>query len=151
MSGTLWAILCGGGACAVLDGTAATVQFGLKGIKPLRVWQGVASGALGESAFSKGWVSGGLGLLVHCIVALTVATVFVEAAFRAPILARNYWFTGPAYGVLVFLAMNLIVVPLSARPKRPRSWPDIIAQIMIHIVFVGLPIAMAASRFMLSE
>ena len=79
MSGVLKAIVWGGAACAILDGIAACVQFGLKGIKPLRVWQGVASGLLGEPAFRQGWASGGFGLLLHCVIAFSVATVFIEA------------------------------------------------------------------------
>jgi hypothetical protein len=47
-----------------------------------------------------------------------------------------------------FLVMNLIVVPLSARPKRPASTRDRIIQLMIYVVFVGLPIAIAANRFL---
>jgi hypothetical protein len=147
MAGALRAIVWGGVACALLDGLAASVQFGLKGIKPLHVWQGVASGLLGERAFRKGWVSGGFGLLLHFVIAFSVATSFVEACLELPFLARAYWISGPLYGVIVFLLMNLLVVPLSARPKRPASPQVIFVQLIIHILFVGLPIAMAANRF----
>jgi hypothetical protein len=151
MSGAMQAILWGGTACAVLDAAAASLQFGLKGIKPLRVWQGVASGLLGEHAFRRGWVSGGFGLLLHFAIAFTFAAAFVEACERIPVLASDYWISGPVYGVLVFLVMNLIVVPLSARPKRPRSTQDMIVQLIIHVLFVGLPMAIAANRFAILE
>jgi hypothetical protein len=147
MTGALQAIVGGGVACAILDGLATSLQFGLKGIRPLRVWQGVASGLLGEPAFREGWVSGGFGVLLHSVIAFTVAAVFIEASGWVPVLARAYWVSGPVYGLLVFLVMNLVVVPLSARPKRPRSRPDMILQVLIHALFVGLPIAMAANRF----
>jgi hypothetical protein len=147
MSGVLKAIVCGGTACAILDGIAASVQFGLKGIKTLRVWQGVASGLLGERAFGQGWASGGFGLLLHFVIAFSIATVFVEAFTQIPLLARAYWISGGVYGVVVFVVMNLVVVPLSARPKRPASSQIIIVQFIVHVVFVGLPIAMAANRF----
>lgn len=146
MSGAIQAILWGGTACAVLDATAASLQFGLKGINPLRIWQGVASGLLGEPAFRRGWVSGGFGLLLHFAISFTFAAAFVEACERVPALASDYWISGPVYGMLVFLVMNLIVVPLSARPKRQRSTPDMIVQLIIHALFVGLPIAIAAKR-----
>ena len=51
------------------------------------------------------------------------------------------------YGVIVFLVMNLAVVPLSLRPARPASSPVIFVQLIIHVLFVGMPIAMAANRF----
>jgi hypothetical protein len=147
MTGALQAIAWGGTACAILDGVAATVQFRLIGTQPLRVWQGVASGLLGERAFRQGWASGGLGLLLHFAIAFVVATVFVGACLLVPLLAQIYWIAGPLYGVAVFLAMNLIVVPLSARPKRPASSRAIAVQLVIHILFVGLPIALATNRF----
>jgi hypothetical protein len=147
MAGALRAIVWGGVACAVLDGIAASVQFRLKGIKPLHVWQGVASGLLGERAFREGWVSGGFGVLLHFVIAFSAATVFVEACLQVPFLARAYWISGPLYGVIVFLMMNLAVVPLSRRPERPASSEVIFVQLIIHVLFVGMPIAMAANRF----
>jgi hypothetical protein len=147
MSGTLQAIVWGGTTCAILDGLAATVQFRLLGIQPLRVWQGIASGLLGERAFRQGWVSGGLGLLLHFAIAMVVAIIFVETCLQAPVLARAYWIAGPLYGVAVFLVMNLLVVPLSARPKRPASSQVVAVQLIIHILFVGLPIALATNQF----
>jgi hypothetical protein len=120
------------------------------GIAPVRVWQGVASGLLGEAAFGKGWRSGALGLLLHFVIAFTAAAAFVEASRQVPLLARAYWITGPLYGVGVFLVMNLIVVPLSARPKRPASPQAMVIQLVIHILFVGLPIALAANHFAFS-
>jgi hypothetical protein len=147
MTGALQAIAWGGAACAILDGVAATVQFTLIGISPLRIWQGVASGLLGERAFRQGWVSGGLGLLLHFVIAFVAATVFVEVCLLVPFFARVYWIAGPLYGVAVFLVMNLVVVPLSARPKRPASSRAIAVQVIIHILFVGFPIALATNRF----
>jgi hypothetical protein len=149
MAGAFRAIVWGAVACAVLDGIAACLQFGRKGIKPLRVWQGVASGLLGERAFREGWMSGAFGLLLHFVIAVSVATVFVEACLQFPFLARAYWISGPLYGVIVFLVMNLAVVPLSRRPERPTSSQVILVQLIIHVLFVGLPIAMAANRFSL--
>jgi hypothetical protein len=147
MAGALRAIVWGGVACALLDGIAACLQFGRRGIKPLHVWQGVASGLLGERAFREGWMSGAFGLLLHFVIAVSVATVFVEACLQYPFLARAYWISGPLYGVIVFLVMNLAVVPLSRRPERPTSSQVILVQLIIHVLFVGLPVAMAANRF----
>jgi hypothetical protein len=147
MTGAPEAILWGGLACAILDGLAASTQFGLLGIPLLRVWQGVASGLLGGRAFTQGWLSGSLGLLLHFVIAFLWAAAFVELCRLLPLIARIYWFSGPLYGVVVFLVMNLIVVPLSARPKRPASMQATVVQLIIHILFVGLPIALAANRF----
>lgn len=147
MSGALRAILWGGTACAVLDGAAASLQFGFRGVKPLQVWQGVASGLLGPGAFRQGWISGGLGLLLHFTIAFTAAAVFAAASQQLPFLARSYWVSGPLYGIIVYLVMSLIVVPLSARPKMPKPPSVAVTQVIIHILFVGLPISIAANHF----
>ncbi len=151
MMGAQMAIMWGGMACGILDGAAASAQFVLKGIAPVRVWQGVASGLLGARAFERGWLSGALGLILHFAISFIVAAVFVEACRQMPFLAETFWISGPLYGVIVFLVMNLLVVPLSARPKRPASLQIIAVQVVIHMVFVGLPIAIAAKRFLFQE
>src|SRR4249919_2254370 len=145
MTEPLKAIVSGGAACGILDGVAASVQFALRGIEPLRVWQGVASGLMGERAFGMGWFSGAFGLVLHFLIAVIVTTVFVGACPQFPALQQFYWISGPLYGVIVFLVMNLIVVPLSARPKRLAPVMVVAVQIVIHVLFVGLPIVIAAN------
>jgi len=151
MTELLKAIMWGGTACGILDGVAASVQFALRGIKPLRVWQGVASGLMGDRAFELGWWSGGLGLILHFLIAAIVTTAFVGACAHFPALQQFFWISGPIYGVIVFLVMNLIVVPLSARPERPAPVMVVAVQIVIHMFFVGLPIAMSSNRFLSHE
>jgi hypothetical protein len=151
MTELLQAIVYGGAACGILDGVATSAQFALRGIEPLRVWQGVASGLMGERAFGTGWLSGALGLILHFLIAAIVTTVFVGASPEVPALQQFYWISGPLYGVIVFLVMNLIVVPLSARPKRAAPVMVVAVQIVIHMFFVGLPIAIAANRFLSHE
>ena len=92
-------------------------------------------------------MSGSLGLLLHFVIAFSAATVFVELSRQIPFLVRVYWISGPLYGVAVFLVMSLVVVPLSARPRRPASSEAMIVQLVIHVLFVGLPIALATNRF----
>ena len=151
MTELLKAIMWGGAACGILDGVGASVQFALRGFEPLRVWQGVASGLMGERAFGMGWLSGGFGLILHFLIAAIVATVFFVACPHFPALQQFYWISGPLYGVIVFLVMHLIVVPLSARPNRPAPAMAVFVQIVIHMLLVGLPIALAANRFLSHE
>jgi uncharacterized membrane protein YagU involved in acid resistance len=148
MSNTLMAILWGGASCAILDGAASTVAFGLKGVKPPQVWQGVASGLLGPESFRRGNASVTLGLLFHCLIAFVAAAVFTEVSPHFPFLVVHYLISGAVFGVMVFLAMNVMVIPLSAMAKRPVTLQGVITQVIIHIVCVGLPIAIAASRYL---
>ena len=54
-SGALPAIFWGGLACGILDITQAFVAWGLRGAKPIRILQSVASGLLGAKAYVGGW------------------------------------------------------------------------------------------------
>jgi hypothetical protein len=144
MSNMVRAILWGGTACGTLDAIAATVSFALRGVPPVRVWQNVASGLLGARSFEKNWKTGTLGLLLHFVIAFSAAMVFCLAARSMPALLHFPVLAGAAYGIVVFLVMNRIVLPLSAMPKRPLTSALIVTQLIIHVLCVGLPIALAA-------
>ena len=147
MANVIPGILLGGISCAILDGAASTIQFALRGVSPSRVWQGVASGLLGPESFRHGTRSVVLGLLCHFLIAMVAAMVFSLAIRYLPSLVRHYLLSGALYGVIVFLFMNLAVIPLSAMPKRPPTLSGVMTQVLIHIFCVGLPISLAASRF----
>jgi uncharacterized membrane protein YagU involved in acid resistance len=78
---------------------------------------------------------------------MMAALVFNLAIRYLPSLLQHFLLSGALYGVLVFLFMNLVVLPLSAIPKRPFSLSASIVPIIVHIFCVGLPISIAASRF----
>ncbi|WEK41610.1 MAG: hypothetical protein P0Y64_09170 [Candidatus Sphingomonas colombiensis] len=85
-----------------------------------------------------------LGLAVHFALMAAMATAFVLAADRMPWLRRQPILGGIGYGIVTFVVMNLIVVPL-----RFGVMPSILAvetQLFCHIVLVGLPIAFIARR-----
>jgi hypothetical protein len=138
------AVFAGGAAAAFLDGLAATVDFRMRGISFARLWQGVASGALGPSSFQRGKASVFLGLAFHGLIAMTAALVFNVAAIYAPVLLAHYVASGALFGISVYIVMNLVVIPLSAMPPRPFVLAITIRQLLIHIFFVGLPISIAA-------
>ena len=50
-------------------------------------------------------------------------------------------------GGLVYVFMNFVVLPLSAVPKRPFVLELAILILVVHMVFVGLPIALAVCRY----
>ncbi len=54
---------------------------------------------------------------------------------------------GLAFGVGVFLVMNLMVIPLSRIPASVPSLPLVLNGVIGHALLVGLPIALAARRF----
>jgi hypothetical protein len=147
MANTTLAVLAGGGTCALLDCLAATIDFGMRGVSFERLWQGVASGALGRSSFQHGAASALLGLFFHVLIAMTAALVFNIAARFLPALISHYIVSGILYGIVVYLFMNFVVIPMSALPHRPIVLSAAIKGLIVHMICVGLPISVAAFWF----
>ena len=74
-----------------------------------------------------------------------MVTVFVVVAQRRPALTVSPLKWGVIYGLVTYVIMNLIVVPLrfGAWPPKPIS---IATQLFCHIVLVGIPIALITAR-----
>jgi len=141
------ALLCAGLACGCLDITAALVVYGFFGLKPMRLLQGIASGLLGQKAFSGGLATALLGLLCHFVVAFGAAAVYLAASRGLGFLTEQAVISGALYGVAVYFFMQHIVLPLSAAAKRPFSLQIMLIGVVIHIFCVGLPISLCVRRF----
>ena len=141
------ALVWAGFACGVLDITAALVVYGFFGAKPVPLLQGIASGLLGQRAFSGGLATALLGLLCHFVIAFGAAAVYLAASRAFGFLIEHAVISGVLYGVAVYFFMNRIVLPLSAAAKRPFSIQMMIIGVVIHIFCVGLPIALSVRRF----
>ena len=148
-SGRVRAIVAGGLAAAVLDAVDALVAYKLAyGMSPLAIYQFVASGLLGKAAYAGGLTAALLGVAVHLLVAFTAATVFVVASERLPGLRRDAVGWGLAFGVAVFVVMTFVVIPLSRIGGSMPSLPLLANGVLGHAFLVGLPIALAARRFL---
>ena len=53
---------------------------------------------------------------------------------------------GLAYGVIVHVVMNQVVLPLSRVTFRTPPWSFVAAMILVHVLCVGLPISLTISR-----
>ena len=136
----LWGTLIVGTA-DILD---AFIFFGLRGIRPVRILQGIASGILGRDAFSGGAATAALGALLHYFIAFVIVWVFLAASRRLPDLARRPWLYGPLYGLVVYAVMNYVVIPLSLVATRPKPLAVVANGLLIHMLGVGLPTALIA-------
>jgi hypothetical protein len=130
-----------------LDGMDAVVFIGLmSGIPVMRVFQFIASGALGVKSFDGGWATAALGILFHFVIAMSAAAVFYALSVKLPVILRRLWLWGPVYGIGVFLFMHFVVVRLSAAPRQPPLAPGALANLLFsHIFFVGIPVALVTS------
>ena len=141
------AIALAGTAVGVLDGIAAVVSAGLRGVTPNRVFQYISSGILGRSAFEGGWATIVLGVFLHFLVAYGAATTFILAARSISILNRWPLIIGPIYGIAVYFFMSEVISALSNVSRGPRTVSSTLTGIFIHILFVGLPIALINARY----
>lgn len=140
----LQAVLGGALAVGVLDLLDALLFFGARGVAPELILHSIASGLLGMAAFRGGAATAALGVVLHFVIALGVVAVYYTASRAVPTLRRRPLLHGPLYGLLVYVVMNVIVVPLSAAPDGPKPWPVIVNGLLIHMLGVGLPAALAA-------
>jgi len=116
-----------------------------------RLWQGVASTAIGPAALTMGARGVAAGLALHLLVALVWSAAFVIALDRFCALRRA---VAPAvgavavavvYGPIIWLTMSLVIIPLATgRPPAFgfRWW----VQIFAHVPFVTLPLVFTARR-----
>ena len=146
---TFQAIFWGGLIAGTLDITAACVASWLRAnVSPVRVFQSVASGLLGPSAYTGGAKTAVLGLVLHFLIATIATAVFYFAARKLTFMIEQPIVWGLVYGVLVYLFMNFVVLPLSAFPQRtsPTLSGRLIGMLII-MFFIGLPIAVIVRRF----
>ncbi|HEY0332773.1 MAG TPA: hypothetical protein VGC74_03560 [Stenotrophomonas sp.] len=141
------AILAGGAVGGALDLAFALGLAASHGVAPERVLRTIASGLLGQAAFEGSPAVAWLGVACHFALSLGWAGLFCAMALRWPVLLRRPWVSGPLFGVLVFLGMRLVVLPLSAFP-RPVSFPPLSSalDLLSHMFLFGLPIAVLAMR-----
>jgi hypothetical protein len=133
--------------CGVLDGLSAILVSGYFGAGPLRVFQGIASGLLGRSAFQGGAATALIGVVLHFVVATGAAAVFYFASRRLPVMIDRPLLCGVAFGVLVHLFMTFVVIPLSAIGRRPFVLRSFVAFLLVSMVVIGPSIALSVRRF----
>jgi uncharacterized protein YacL len=116
------------------------------GVPATRVMQSVARGVLGTASFEGGVPTALLGALLHYTIAVSMAATYYLVSRKLDVLTRRPIPCGVAYGVLLYLIMNLVVLPLSAvgMPKFDNVvWVS--TSIVMHMVF-GLICAFTARR-----
>ena len=140
-------IVYGGLIVGILDGLFAFIFYGLiLGVKPIRIFQSVASGLLGRAAFDGGVSTFIFGLLLHFVVATCIAAVYYAATLKLPILIHHPVASGLIYGLIAYLVMNYVVIPLSRIGLRPTTLRVFLPAFIAHAFLVGLPVALVARR-----
>jgi hypothetical protein len=141
-------ILLAGAVAGTLDLTGAIVVSWLRAnVEPIRVMQSIAAGLLGADSYTGGAATAVLGTALHYMIATSWAAIFYAASRRVKFLTKRWFVAGPLYGIGVYAFMNFVVLPLSAVAKRPFVLELALVILAVHMVCVGLPIALAVRRF----
>ena len=139
-------LLGGGVAIGLADLAFAFAFWWPRGVPPPRILQSIAAGVLGPSSYAGGIATAALGMALHFFI----ATMFVLACHfvlrRLPALARRPLAHGAAYGALLYLAMNLVVLPLSAAGMPGfGDLPWVASSIAVHMA-IGVACFLFARR-----
>ncbi|MEO7411916.1 MAG: hypothetical protein ABIZ81_01045 [Opitutaceae bacterium] len=153
--GPLRALLYGGLACGILDLAAAMISSRMVGgASPQRLLQTIAGGLLGSSSYQGGGATAALGLVLHFAISFGAAGVYLALSRKFPALNRHAILSGLGYGFLCYWFMSGVVLPLSAlHAPIPTAIGSarVIRPLVIHLLFVGLPIALAVRHWTAPE
>ncbi len=148
-SNILKAILFGGLLAGVLDLTACVSNYW---VSPIRIFQAIASGLLDAESYNGGVATAVLGVFLHFVIAFGATVVYYVLSRKIKFLINQSVISGVIYGIAVYWFMQLVVLPLSAFPGKNRfELNQIIIGLIIHILFVGLPIALIVRYYSKSE
>ncbi len=128
---------------------AGTIDIGaactINRVSPGPILRFIASGLLGTPLPHETWVYA-LGLGLQWLMSITIAAIFVMAATRMPALLRRWVGAGIAYGIVVYLVMTFVVVPLSRAKAGHLTLSSIIENLLAMMLF-GLIVAYIAAEF----
>lgn len=131
-----------------LDIADALIFSGLRGVSPGQVFHYIASGLLGMKAFEMGGAAVLLGIAIHYSIALGWTAVFYAASRKFPILLRRPVVSGLLYGIVVYVIMNFVVLPLTGIPHSNKaiSLASRVNGVLALMLCIGLTIALLLRR-----
>ncbi|MXV15295.1 hypothetical protein [Hufsiella ginkgonis] len=151
MSNPLKTILYAGLAAGTLDITAAVLNFmRATGKSPVMVLQYIASAVFGKTAYGDNnlWI---WGLVFHYVVAFGFTILFYVAYQKIRVFGSYPVISGLLYGVFVWIAMNLAVVPMTLIGKFPADPVSALINLVILMLMIGLPISLIVNRMSVTQ
>ena len=129
-----------------LDIGLAAIQTAMAGKPVGNMLRGLASGPFpGAESWGRGGALAGLG--VHYAIMAVMAAVFLIARDRIPLVRQHVIPAALIYGVILWLVMYGLVLPLRFGMPFPSPKPKAIAfQLFAHVVLVGLTFGLVGRR-----
>jgi hypothetical protein len=132
------------GTLDILFAMILTVLFGRQIDAMLR---SVAAGPF-PPATGMGLAGSALGLVVHFALMAVMAAALMLFVRRFPQWLEQPLLLGLLYGLVTYVIMNLLVVPLRFGTHLPPKPISFATQLFAHIVLVGIPMAYVAVRYL---
>jgi uncharacterized membrane protein YagU involved in acid resistance len=115
-------------------------------VPPVRILQSIATGVLGKASYEGGAKTALLGGALHYFIIAMFVLAYYVASRWIPALSRRPVAYGLAYGLLLYVLMNYIVVPLSrAGQSGSFNVPWELSSIAMHAL-IGVLCALFACR-----
>jgi len=129
----------------VMDAAYLAMQYatGVPAGKLLGLYVFVASAVLGPSAYSNPNAVG-IGIALHFCVAIGWALGYAYLVRTQPQLLRLPWLSGAAFGLVVYVFMQLILL-FAGIYHRPSSPSELAMQLLAHLLFYGTTVALIIS------
>ncbi|WP_281321915.1 DUF1440 domain-containing protein [Flavobacterium aestivum] len=144
MKSKIKTIFLAGLVAGLLDGTAAVVFLGKMNYSA--VFKFVASGLFGKSAFAGGNEMIIYGIIIHLLIAMTFAFLYYFSFSKISFFSKNKIIGGLLFGLLVWMIMNLLVLPFTNISHSPIILISAIKNILILMICVGLPISLIMQK-----
>jgi len=132
------------GSLDILFAMILTVAFGRQIPGMLRY---VGSGPFPQ-AMDMGTTGAVIGLVVHFALMAIMAAVLMAYLRHNPAQLDNAAMVGVIYGLLTYVVMNLVVVPLRFGTPLPPKTLSIATQLFAHIFLVGIPMALVTKKYL---
>ncbi|HRO69528.1 MAG TPA: hypothetical protein PK951_04085 [Chitinophagaceae bacterium] len=149
MKKTFWKTIAWSGLLVgSLDILSALTHYYIKtGKDPLNVLKYITSAVFGSDAYESEPDMTIYGLLFHYLVAFCWTILFFIIYPRLKLFAFNRVITGIIYGIIIWVVMTKVVVPLSRAVTGPFDPLQAGIAVSILIVAIGLPLSFIAYRF----
>lgn len=113
-----------------------------------KLLQSIASGLIGKAAYDNGIATAILGLLLHFLIAFIFTIIFVLIYPRLKFAHTQPLLTGIIYGILVWLTMNAVVIPIAFSRTFNFDLKTHWLGILVIILCVGIPVALISNKIL---
>ncbi|MBS7256557.1 DUF1440 domain-containing protein [Flavobacterium branchiicola] len=144
------AVFLSGLVAGTMDIVAAFTVYGfiLHKTTPTQILRSIASAIFRKEAYTGNFLMVFCGLALHYFIAFTFALFYFIIYPYLPFLKKNAALSGTFYGILVWMIMNLIILPIffPVLPEKHLDFPFLLS-VIILILCIGFPIAFITKKY----